>query len=161
RDGQDMLRPATQPAPQLEIRKAVYGVLDGPDSQKIEVTARVAELASDGWPSISAGNGLAGQDPARNVPKQLRVEYLIEGEAKTGVVDEGETLQWPDLRPQSAPPVELRGTGGNATLIAWENGAYRVARASGKPRNLKVNSIPAPLVIDGPWELRFPEKSGA
>ena len=42
-----------------------------------------------------------------------------------------------------------------------QTGAYEIQTADGKVRKFEVGPQPAPLVLDGPWELRFPEGWGA
>ena len=68
--------------PKLEIRKAVYGDLSKPDGGKVDVTAKLAERVKDGQLEVAADNNLAG-DPAVNVVKQLRVDYVLDGVAKS------------------------------------------------------------------------------
>ena len=50
---------------------------------------------------------------------------------------------------------------GNLLLEAWQNGHYELKTASGQTLRCKVDGIPAARPIEGPWDVRFPAKSGA
>jgi hypothetical protein len=54
--------------------------------------------------------------------------------------------------------VEL--SAGSAPL-AFENGAYLLARAGGQPQQVEVTGIPEPAELTGPWHITFPPKLGA
>src|SRR2546430_16416603 len=78
----------------IEIRKATYGKLDDA-KQTRDITKKLSSLVKDGAISARVDNDLAG-DPAKDVPKQLRVEYTLDGESRTQIVDEGHTLPIPE-----------------------------------------------------------------
>lgn len=71
----------------LEISKATYG--NG--ARQADVTAKLRAAVADGVLTVKADNTLAG-DPAPDVPKELRVEYTLDGVAKSAVVEETGTL---------------------------------------------------------------------
>ncbi|MEI6499996.1 MAG: glycosyl hydrolase, partial [Armatimonadota bacterium] len=154
----------------LEIRSALYGVLppEGPTPQTAtrDVTKQLAALVKDGVLSATAGNELAG-DPAPMVLKQLRLEYTVDGKAHTRTVGENQRLELPDSRdlpnePPGPPTATLRlNEQGAAQLTAWESGQYTATAASGRKHTTTITPLPAPSVVTGPWELRFPPKLGA
>lgn len=76
-------------AADVEVVHAVYGDIAG--GKTADVTKKVRELLSGGARSVKASNGNFG-DPASGVRKQLRVEYKANGAAKSGTVQEGQTL---------------------------------------------------------------------
>ncbi len=74
----------------LVIQKAVYGAL--PDGPAADVTALVAELVKSGRLAIDASNRTF-KDPAGGHTKQLRVDYTVNGVAKSAMVRENQSLQ--------------------------------------------------------------------
>ena len=101
RDGESLLDSRPGPAPELEIRKAVYGVFTVELPDIVDVTAQLARRVRNGALSIRADNSISG-DPAQGIVKQLRVEYTLNGEAHTKTVDEGRTLTIPNGEPAGA-----------------------------------------------------------
>lgn len=73
----------------LEITKATYGKGD----RQADVTAKLRAAASNGNLTIKSENALSGGDPAPDVPKELRVEYMLDGVAKSAVVAENGMLE--------------------------------------------------------------------
>jgi len=141
--------------PSLEIHRAAYGVLSGTADQQVDVSGQLREKMSGGQLSIVAGNQIAG-DPAKKIRKQLRVEYSVDGKRQSTTVEEKETLVL-SAKANASRPAELNGS----FLTAWEAGRYKLETASGKKRSLKVGALPKPLILDGSWELRFPDGWGA
>jgi hypothetical protein len=43
----------------------------------------------------------------------------------------------------------------------WQPGTYAIQTADGKSRRFEIGTLPEPLAIGGPWELRFPPHWGA
>jgi hypothetical protein len=73
----------------LFIRKAVYG--DLPKGKSDDVTQQIADLVRKNSLSVKADNETFG-DPAQNVVKRLRVDYLFDGVKGSKTVAEGQTL---------------------------------------------------------------------
>lgn len=65
-----------------------------PSPGLLDVTTQVRAEAKDGVLAIVAGNQIAG-DPAFGSPKQLKVEYTLDGVERSQTVDEGITLRIP------------------------------------------------------------------
>lgn len=79
-----------KPTPlRLVVTKAVYGDFDS--GRTIDVTLRLADMVDDNQLSVGNFNALAG-DPAANIPKQLRVEYTVDGQARSKTLSEREPL---------------------------------------------------------------------
>ncbi len=79
------------------------------------------------------------------------------------VTRDGQSV-WPEPgRAVAEPPsVELMaGRGGEITLRAWQAGRYELKTASGQRCPVEVPSLPRPVDLPGPWEVRFPPKAGA
>jgi hypothetical protein len=170
-EGQLLTIPEPGQAGPLELRRAIYGVLpeNPPDALRprvVDVTEILRRRVQNDTLCVRADNSLAG-DPAPFVIKQMRVDYTLDGEPYTRVVDENETLVLPDgtegeHRYFEPPPPHLALTPPRgAVLTAWQPGLYEAVTASGKRFHAKVPSLPAPLELTGPWQLRFPPNLGA
>lgn len=73
----------------LVITNATYG--DLPSGDKIDVTAKVAEMVKDGKLSVEATNENF-TDPAEGIVKKLTVDYTIDGVKGSKTVEEDQTL---------------------------------------------------------------------
>jgi hypothetical protein len=147
--------------PKLEIRKAVYGDLKRPDGGKVDVTAKLAELVKDGQIEVLAGNEIAG-DPAVNVVKQLRVEYVLDGVANTLMVDEGQTLGVLSEERLGVPPTpRLSLENGLLSLTAADAGRYTLTTASGAKKTVTIGELPKLVEPTGSWEVVFQKDRGA
>lgn len=74
----------------LVVTKAAYGDFVG--GKTIDLTLRLADLVKDDHLSIGNYFGSFG-DPAPGKSKQLRVEYTVDGQARSKVVSEIEPLE--------------------------------------------------------------------
>ncbi len=84
----------------------------------------------------------------------IRVEYF------QGPGNDSIHLSW--LVPAASRPAEIQCTSaGNLELVASEPGDYSLASASGKIRRVRIENVPVPQEITGPWEVHFPPKWGA
>ena len=151
----------------LRILRAYYGKfqegLKGvPQIKTVDVTAKLAALVKDGQLSAIADNTLAGGDPAFMVPKQLRVEYALDGVSKSVTVQENSELRLPGDSGDAAPPAaRLAVENGARRLLAWDNGRYTLTTASGATRTVDVSKLPEPVEIAGPWAVEFQSPVGA
>ncbi len=96
RDGASIY--ARRPGPNLPlvIGKAEYGAFNVPSTQDyVDLTTKVREIVRDNKVSVPGTNAFAGGDPAVNVPKQMRVEYTIDGKPYSVTVEENETANIP------------------------------------------------------------------
>ncbi|MGV8090504.1 MAG: glycosyl hydrolase [Mangrovibacterium sp.] len=53
------------------------------------------------------------------------------------------------------------GKEGNPEIEAWEKGVFELKTAAGKVLEKKIDDLPEPVEIQGPWELSFPPDWGA
>jgi hypothetical protein len=79
----------------LEIKKATYGQ----GSQVADVTGKVRQAVVSGSLNLMAENALSGGDPAPGVPKELRVEFFINGKDEVKVVPEGQAVTIGEAKP--------------------------------------------------------------
>ena len=148
--------------PSAVVTKAVYGKLPAGRSNQ-DVTAKLAALVTDGELNVRADNELAGRDPAKDTPKELRVEYSLDGVAKRITVPENEMLTLPDTNTAGAMPAyELDAAeNGGALLRTFEPGEFALHTAAGKELQAVVGPLPAPVDISDDWQLSFPPNWGA
>lgn len=145
-----------EPEPKsVRITRAVYGILDDPARAR-DVTEKIAAMVTNGTLAVRAWSNIAG-DPAPNIRKTLRVEYVVDGEPKTTAVQDGQTLRINEAFISPWPDAELERHFG-AALLAWRNGTYSVTRVgeTAPARSFDVTGIPEPIEITGPWSLEFP-----
>jgi hypothetical protein len=150
-----------------KIIKASYGnlpALTAADASKpVDVTKKLAGLVDGGALSVQVGNELAGSDPSYGQPKELRVDYSLNGARREVTVAENETLTIGKAGTIGEPPVfSLHADdAGNILVSGASPGKVEVTTASGKILQAKVSSVPAPLEISGAWDLSFPPNWGA
>jgi len=61
-----------------------------------------------------------------------------------------------------SPVVEMiAGRQGNLELLAWRGGACVLRGSGGMRREVRVETVPAPRELTGPWEVRFAKDRGA
>lgn len=97
--------PAADAAAGLVIVNAVYGNLSNP-AATTNVTKIVAAMVNDNALNFHIDNGAFGGDPAEGLPKELKVDYTIDGMADTKTVFEGSRLRISANPP--APPKKSR-----------------------------------------------------
>ena len=156
----ELLWPAAKPGLKFVVQKAVYGILNDPARTR-EVREKVQRLVDGGETSFTVARMAEGDDPAVNVVKTLIVEYTVGDERATVTGTDPETVT---LAPpiKSAHLAELRANiNGRVLLDAWEPGNYECKTASGETRRFNLPSLPAPLEVGGPWEVRFAPGGGA
>lgn len=73
----------------MVITKATYGA----GAQQVDVTEKLRAAMVGGVLNVKAENALAGGDIAPSIPKELRVEYTLDGVAKSAVVAETGVLE--------------------------------------------------------------------
>jgi hypothetical protein len=137
----------------LEILKATYGTGD----KMVDVTTGVASMITNGTLSIHVDTATLGvPDPAPNVVKQLSLEYRLNGETASKTIPEKGKVDL-GMGPTFLPQAYLVSDAQNRPLLnAWQNGTYTVTMSDGSSKNLSVTNLPAPLTLDGFWNLSFP-----
>ena len=158
RDGRDAFA-ATPDTTKIVVAKALFGVL-GDSGRTRDVTARVQAIIDGGERRFAAWRLTEGDDPNPQGPKTLAVDYTIDGRPSHVAVTDGETISFGNVV-DPLPIVHLQtAADGKVQLEAWQNGRYELKTASGQTSQCNVDNIPAPQPINGPWEVRFPPKSG-
>jgi hypothetical protein len=151
----------------VQILRAVYGhffeSLKGlPVIKAVDVTEKLAARVQDEMLAARADNELAGGDPAFMVPKELRVDYTIDGVAQQVTVQENQELRLPDDAWALLPPgPRVSMAQGNVVLAAAEAGTYTFSTTSGQEKSVEIASIPRSVEVTGPWPVTFQAGRGA
>ncbi len=66
----------------------------------------------------------------------------------------------PGVRPPGAAIDLSRNAAGRVTLQAWQPGEYVLDRADGTRHTVRVDAVPEPLDVTGPWDVRFNPRWG-
>ncbi|HSY18926.1 MAG TPA: glycosyl hydrolase [Candidatus Acidoferrales bacterium] len=154
-------------APGAKIIRAVYGNLpaltEAEAAKPVDLTKKLAGLVDGGTLSVQVGNDFAGSDPRFGQPKELRLDYSLNGARRKVVIAENEALNIGKAGAIGEPPLfSLHADdAGNVSVTAATPGGVEVSTASGKILRAKVSSVPAPLEISGAWNLSFPPNWGA
>ena len=144
---------------EIVVTKATYGV-PGDPARTRDVTAQVQQLAKRGQCAFQVASIAQSGDPAFGVVKTLTVEYTAGGNLRTASGKDPEfILLFEGSQPRDAEV--RRDADGRLLIEAWKPGRYDVKMASGKVRQVEVATLPSPLEVAGPWDLRFPPGSGA
>ena len=151
----------TLPASATVIR-ALYGKLITTD-RTVDVTETLARLVVDGHLRVRADNALAGSDPAYLTPKELRVEYSLDGVTRSVTVPENELLALPENTDiGQAPRWEISDGKGAAPMVTvWSEGQLKLQTTDGKFLSVNAANMPAPQEVTGAWKLNFPPHWGA
>jgi len=149
-----------------KVIRAIYGNLPATPataSKPVDVTRKLSDLVEDGALSVQVGGQLAGSDPRYGQPKELRVEYTLNGAHRSVVVPENETLSIGKPATMGEPPLFglHADAAGNVSVAAASPGKVELTMASGKKLAAKVSGVPAPREISGAWDLSFPPNWGA
>jgi hypothetical protein len=166
--------------PQLPRRfkttRVLYGDLRADPAatdRTVDVTARLNALVKNGALSVMVRKEeLAGNAPLPAKPKELRVEYRYAGRRNIAIIPENQRLELPGAYEATVPaPAFALATRGDADgdgtaagaieLRAWTPGRYEFTGADGKKFAARVDRVPAPLEITGPWRMTFPPNLGA
>jgi len=146
------------------VTKAVYGKLaPSAPNQPVDLTQKLSQLVVDGEIHVPINNALAGGDPAPNTPKEIQVDYTLNGMKKHISVDENGTLSLPEglLALGHAPAYELDSSADSLLVRSFEPGNFEFKTSSGKEIKVTADSLPASINLDDNWQLSFPPNWGA
>ncbi|HEV2435485.1 MAG TPA: glycosyl hydrolase [Verrucomicrobiae bacterium] len=149
-----------------DIVRALYGDLhaETPSAgQAVDLTGKLDDLAKAGELNVSVNNELAGRDPAVGTPKELCVDYTLDGKPGQVTTHEGDTLTLPaTLSYGQAPLWETSvAADGSPVVTAWSDGRVALRTADGRVLRAIASDVPAPQTVTGPWNLNFPPNWGA
>ena len=134
--------------PKIVVKQAFWGPPGDPARTK-DVTAQIRRMVEQGDTEIVVKDLASEGDPAFGTLKTLRLEYEVDGVAKsfTGTDADMATLAPPVVG--SEPTARLRRRDDGTLVVRTSTpGAYTV---DGK--TVTVPALPAPLVVEGDWSL--------
>jgi hypothetical protein len=142
------------------VEKAVYGVPGDPKRTR-DVRDKLQRLLDTGESTFAVARMAEGDDPAFGVVKTLDVEYSMDGKRLRLQGTDPDQLSLLTVTPPPGAIAQVgRDMSGNHTLETIEPGAYDLVTASGQARRVNVRSLPPPLEVAGPWQVRFDPKWG-
>jgi hypothetical protein len=145
----------------LKIQHAVYTAVDGAGEQ--DVTAKISGSLRDDVLAVAVNSETLGGDPAIMHPKELRVDYQLDGQPGHATVKENEMLTLPANAAAglASQPETVIAADGLPLLKAWSNVRRLLQTAQGKTLHAEASAVPPPQEITGPWALSFPPSWGA
>ncbi len=159
RDGQPAIPLTRQPV--IKIQKATYGV-PGDASRVRDVRSQLQAIVDRSEVSFQVGKMAEVDDPAFGTIKQLDVEYTADGRQLFATGHDPDTITLAPASSLSERAAEIHhDSNGRMTIDTSQPGRYEVKTAGERTFPIYVTNIPAPLEINGPWQVRFPPKWGA
>jgi hypothetical protein len=162
RNGKTLLAADVQQAPPLhvEILSAVYGKPGEPQHTR-DARSEVQKLVDGGETTFPVVKIAAlGGDPDFGVVKTLNIHYRINGKEEHILLHDGDMVNFSVSGEK--PPVAFEASpDGGIQVCVKEPGNYLCALATGKTVALAIPNIPEPIIIHGPWTVKFPDGWGA
>jgi len=94
-------------------------------------------------------------EPSGSVFVVFRPGAVAPSQRVVSVTHNGQAVVPAPAAPAALPAIDL------VRSDVWQPGTYVIQTADGKSRRFEIGALPEPLVIGGPWELRFPPHWGA
>ena len=146
----------------IKILRAIYGKPGQPTHLR-NVTAIVQNLVATGhdvFPVVQIA--AIGGDPDPDVVKTLDIHYQVAGQDGHMRFQDGSWVWFPKPGVAFHQPISLEtDRNGRLQAIVTEAGQYQCVFASGRQSTIDVSSVPEPVVIQGPWRVKFPAGWGA
>lgn len=149
-----------------EVIQAVYGDVRSETASAdstVDLTKKLNDMAKIGEVDIDVNNEFAGRDPLFGIPKELHVDYTLNGQPGHATVPENETLTLSAMASVGQVPQWETSIGADGAPIVKmrENGVIDFQTANGKHFHAEAADVPAPQPIVGEWNLSFPPNWGA
>jgi hypothetical protein len=158
-DGKSLI-PVEEPRSPVRVVKAVYGVPGDPERTR-DVKAKLQAFLDAGEFEIGVSRMAAGDDPAYGIVKTLDAEYAVGGTTFNVRGRDPDTITFP-LPPAAEAATRVRDDGRGRWLIdADKAGSYELRTARGRLLRAQIPAFIASVPLTGPWDLRFPPRSGA
>jgi hypothetical protein len=129
----------------------------------VDLTQKLADMVQGGGLVVEVGNDLAGSDPMFGQPKELRVDYTLNGEHRTALAGEDAPLVIGNAQAEiESSTYSLHAdAAGHVSLTAPMAGWAELTTARGKHLRAEVSAVPTAPEITGDWDLTFPAGWGA
>ena len=147
--------------PTITILKAEYGIPDEP-KHLVDITEIVQGKLVDNHLLVRVGVD-TGKDPAPNLLKSLRIDYLQDGHPKTAKISDGGELILPEENPGTLvlPNPTVQDSSHGAALLAYKPGQYTLLRNDGTKQEVRISALPGAVECNDDWEVRFQPGRGA
>lgn len=147
----------------IEITGALYGdvpsgLLAFPKQAAVDLTEKISAMVGDGRLKVVANNALTGKDPMFGVPKQLQVDYTLNGVPGSATVDENQTMSLPMTAWRSIPPAPIVRPG---ELVSFAKERHHFTKPDAGVLTVETESPPPPVSLTGPWRVSFQPNRGA
>jgi hypothetical protein len=142
------------------VQTARYGVLSDPARTR-DVREKVQRILDAGERSFLVTRMAQGDDPAFLVIKTLALAYTIDGRPVQWTGTDQDMVRLVPPTPFDWPVRARWCTSNLPGLEAGQPGRYAWKTASGRSGSANLDSLPEPLTIPGPWDVRFPPGEGA
>jgi hypothetical protein len=144
----------------IVVERAVYGV-PGDAVRTRDMKAKVQQIVDAGENSFEVARLAAGDDPAFGIVKTAVIEYTVGGKKMTVTGIDPETITLTQTKASERIADVRLGADGQPILEAWQAGQYELLTASGRTRHFQAAALPAPVELNGPWQVAFPPSLGA
>ena len=143
----------------IKIISVMYGV---PTHIK-DVTRIVQNLVDAGtisFPVIQIAT--IGGDPDPGLIKTLTIHCVVDGHVEHATYQDGNWVLFSEIGPGFHQVVALEMPhNGELQAIVTQTGRYQFRFSSGQESTVHVSDIPDPVIVDGPWTVKFPAGWGA
>lgn len=157
RSGKNVL--SSNPTAKIVVKSAIWGPI-GDQARTKDVTEQVQRILDRQVASLHVADLADEGDPALNIVKTLRLEYVVGGKTVKASATDPETIQF-SQRADVPPVAKLERAKGSYAVVAQAPGKYRVQTESGATMEAVVQSVPAKVDIVGGWKVDFPAGFGA
>jgi hypothetical protein len=126
-----------------------------------EISGQLSQkVTSDGL--LGSMTEVTGRNSDPFTRYSLDIDYEWSGIRTRAVFEAHELINVParHLLEKSWPTQLVQDPQHGTALLAWRNADYTVKRASGKSEVFSVANVPSPILLNGPWEVRFPPNHG-
>ena len=146
----------------LEILSAAFGKFES-SLPGVPLPARIEDVTETIRARVAVGQLVIPVDETLGIDrsvdasaKSLRIVFATDNGAQRRSVHHGKSLVLARVAPESRLLVEE----GRTTWLTPHPAALRYVTSDGDAKAVRVDAVPAPLALTGPWDLRFPPDAG-
>ncbi len=146
---------------ELKIIRALFGKFK-PETKGVpkyypqfDVTDKIIKQVTAGILTIPVNKSLIDNKEIEGVNTALKLTFLTDGEERTLILPEGQEI---NLGKDVPKPI----LGYKNEKLSWTTpykGEVSYINTSGTKKTIHVKSVPAPILLSGPWEVHFPSKT--
>ena len=160
RDGKQVYPVSEDKKLQFTVSRAMWGPA-GDASRTKDVTDQVKRMLAQGRYTFTVAELASEGDPAFNIVKTLRVEYVIDGKSMTASATDPEIIAF-QLPADEEPLVRVaQSIDGHVQAEYKEPGVYILKTKSGRTSKFSFINKPLAVEVPGPWKVEFEPNLGA